>query len=47
MLRLGSATKQNLVIKKLWGHSENVVIIHIWIAIIAYLLIVYKTNNQK
>jgi len=33
--------KQNLVIKKLWGHSENAVKIHIWIAIIAYLLIAY------
>ena len=31
--------KQNLVIKKLWGHSENAVKIHIWIAIIAYLLV--------
>jgi hypothetical protein len=31
--------KQNLVIKKLWGHSENAVKIHLWIAIIAYLLV--------
>jgi len=33
--------KQNLTIKHLWGHSENAVKIHIWIAIIAYLLIAY------
>jgi IS4 transposase len=37
--------KQNLVIKKLWGHSENAVKIHLWIAIIAYLLVAYI--NQK
>jgi len=30
--------KQNLVIKKLWGHSQNAVKIHLWIAVIAYLL---------
>ena len=33
--------KQNLTIKHLWGHSENAVKIHIWIAIITYLLIAY------
>ena len=31
--------KQNLVIKKLWGHSQNAVKIHLWIAVIAYLLV--------
>jgi len=31
--------KQNLVIKKLWGHSENAVKIHLWVAVIAYLLV--------
>lgn len=31
--------KQNLTIKKLWGHSENAVNIHIWIAICTYLII--------
>jgi hypothetical protein len=31
--------KQNLVIKKLWGHSENAVKIHIWIAICTYLIV--------
>jgi len=33
--------KQNLTIKHLWGHSENAVKTHIWIAIISYLLIAY------
>jgi hypothetical protein len=31
--------KQNLIIKKLWGHSENAVNVHIWIAICTYLII--------
>lgn len=33
--------KQNLVIKKLWGHSPNAVKIHIWTAICAYLIVAY------
>jgi hypothetical protein len=33
--------KQNLVIKKLWGRSENAVKIHLWIAVVAYLLVAY------
>lgn len=33
--------KQNLTIKKLWGHSENAVNIHIWIAICTYLIVAY------
>jgi IS4 transposase len=33
--------KQNLVIKKLWGYSPNVVRIHIWIAICTNLIIAY------
>jgi hypothetical protein len=33
--------KQNLVIKKLWGHSQNAVKTHIWIAIITYLIVAY------
>lgn len=33
--------KQNLVIKKLWGHSSNAVKIHIWTAICAYLIVAY------
>jgi hypothetical protein len=31
--------KQNLTIKTLWGHSENAVNIHIWIAISTYLIV--------
>jgi hypothetical protein len=31
--------KQNLTIKKLWGHSENAVNIHIWVAICTYLIV--------
>lgn len=33
--------KQNLTIKTLWGHSENAVNIHIWVAICTYLIIAY------
>jgi hypothetical protein len=33
--------KQNLVIKKLWGYSENAVKIHIWMALCAYLIVAY------
>lgn len=29
--------KQNIVIKTLWGYSENAVRTHLWVAIIAYL----------
>ena len=39
--------KQNLTIKKLWGHSENAVKIHIWVAIITYLLIAYIKKILK
>ena len=31
--------KQNVVVKTMWGYSENAVRIHLWVAIIAYLLI--------
>ncbi len=31
--------KQNLTIKKLWGHSENAVNIHVWTAICTHLII--------
>ena len=30
--------KQNIVIKHLWGYSENAVRTHLWVAICAYLL---------
>lgn len=39
--------KQNLSIKKLWGHSENAVKIHIWVAIITYLIVAYIKNISK
>jgi hypothetical protein len=39
--------KQNLVIKKLWGHSENAVKIHLWIAIIVYLTVAYVKQVIK
>jgi IS4 transposase len=41
--------KQNLVIKKLWGHSENAVKIHLWTAIIVYLTVAYikKVVNSE
>lgn len=31
--------KGNLTIKTLWGHSENAVKIHLWVAVITYLLV--------
>ena len=31
--------KQNLTIKTLWGHSENAVNIHVWVAICTYLIV--------
>ena len=31
--------KQNVTIKSLWGYSENAVKTHIWVAILAYLLL--------
>jgi hypothetical protein len=39
--------KQNLVIKKLWGHSINAVKIHLWIAVIVYLLVAYAKQILK
>lgn len=33
--------KQNLTIKKLWGHSENAVNLHVWVAICTYLTVAY------
>lgn len=39
--------KQNLVIKKLWGHSQNAVKIHIWTAICAYLIVAYVKKSVK
>jgi hypothetical protein len=39
--------KQNLVIKKLWGHSQNAVKIHIWVAICTYLIVAYVKHALK
>jgi hypothetical protein len=39
--------KQNLTIKKLWGHSENAVKIHIWVAISTYLIVAYIKYSLK
>jgi hypothetical protein len=39
--------KQNLTIKKLWGHSENAVNIHIWVAICTYLIVAYVKHSLK
>lgn len=39
--------KQNLVIKSLWGHSENAVNVHIWIAICTYLIVAMIKHNLK
>jgi hypothetical protein len=33
--------KQNLTVKTLWGHSENAVRTHLWIAICTYLIVAY------
>jgi hypothetical protein len=33
--------KQNLTIKTLWGHSENAVNVHVWVAICTYLIVAY------
>ena len=30
--------KQNMTVKRMWGYSENAVRIHLWVAIISYLL---------
>jgi hypothetical protein len=39
--------KQNLTIKKLWGHSENAVKIHLWTAICTHLIIAYIKHLTK
>jgi hypothetical protein len=39
--------KQNLQIKTLWGHSENAVKTHLWVAIITYLLVAYIKRRLK
>jgi hypothetical protein len=39
--------KQNLIIKTLWGHSENAVNIHIWVAICTYLIVAKVKHALK
>jgi Domain of unknown function (DUF4372)/Transposase DDE domain len=39
--------KQNLIIKKLWGHTENAVNIHVWVAICTYLTVAYIKHQLK
>ncbi len=39
--------KQNLQIKTLWGHTQNAVKIHIWVAICTYLIIAYIKYQLK
>jgi hypothetical protein len=39
--------KQNLTIKKLWGHSENAVNLHIWAAICTNLIVAYVKYQLK
>jgi hypothetical protein len=39
--------KQNLQIKTLWGHSENAVKIHVWVAICTYLIVAYLKFQIK
>jgi IS4 transposase len=39
--------KQNLTIKKLWGHSENAVNLHVWVAICTYLTVAYVKHQLR
>lgn len=39
--------KQNIVVKSLWGYSENAVRNHLWVAIIAYLIIAKIKADYK
>lgn len=39
--------KQNIVVKMLWGYSENAVRTHLWVAIITYLLIAKIKADYK
>ncbi|MCD4773677.1 MAG: IS4 family transposase [Bacteroidales bacterium] len=39
--------KQNLQIKALWGHSENAVKTHLWIAICTYLIVAYLKHQIR
>jgi len=39
--------KHNLTIKRLWGHSENAVNIHIGVAICTYRIVAYIKHSLK
>ena len=39
--------KQNIVVKTLWGYSENAVRTHLWVAIIAYLIVAKIKADYK
>jgi hypothetical protein len=39
--------KQNMTIKTLWGHTENAVNIHVWVAISTYLIVAYLKHALK
>lgn len=39
--------KQNLQIKTLWGHSENAVKTHLWVAICSYLIVAYLKHQLR
>lgn len=39
--------KQNLQIKTLWGHSENAVKTHLWIAICTYLIVAHLKHQIR
>ncbi len=39
--------KQNLTVKKLWGHTENTVKIHLWVAICSHLIVAYIKHTTK
>ena len=39
--------KQNITVKTLWGYSENAVRTHLWVAVIAYLLIARIKADHK
>lgn len=39
--------KQNIVVKTLWGDSENAIRIHLWVAVIAYLLVARIKADTK
>ena len=39
--------KQNLTVKKLWGHSVNAVKIHLWVAICSHLIMAYIKHMMR